>query len=91
MSDAAVTKLAEMAHAAMELAQFASYAEIVGALSHNRKPVREWCDKIFALNHELEAALDEAGVPMFPEDEAWTSEPERFRVFTSIKASGAST
>lgn len=44
----------EMAEAGLELALYASYAEIVGAVSHNRKPIREWCDKVFALNNKTE-------------------------------------
>lgn len=43
-----------MADAGHELALYASYAEVVGAIGHNRKPIREWSDKVFALHHERE-------------------------------------
>jgi hypothetical protein len=49
-----IEKLEEMHKAAMELAEYASYAEIIGAVSKNRNPIREWCDKIF----EIHALLD---------------------------------
>jgi hypothetical protein len=48
----ALDLLDRMHHAATELAKFASYAEIVGAVSHNRKPIREWCDAVFEVHHE---------------------------------------
>lgn len=53
----------EMAKAAVELASFASYAEIVGAVTHNAKQVREWSDRVFELNRRLDKKLDEAEVP----------------------------
>lgn len=40
-------KANDLLTAARELAQFASYAEIVGGVSVNRNHVREWCDKVF--------------------------------------------
>lgn len=40
---------AEMEEAAKELAEYASYAEIVGGVSHNRSAIRKWCDKVFEL------------------------------------------
>ena len=39
----------QMIEAAQELAEYASYAEIVGGVSKNRPQIREWCDKVFAL------------------------------------------
>ena len=39
--------------AATELAQYASYAEIVGGVSVNRAPIRRYCDEIFALRKTL--------------------------------------
>jgi hypothetical protein len=51
--------LALLAHAGVELAMYASYAEIVGAVCHNRTQVRGWCDEVFRLNHALRE-LDEA-------------------------------
>jgi hypothetical protein len=41
-----------MHHASTELAMFASYAEIVGAVAYNRAPIRKWCDEVFAIHHE---------------------------------------
>lgn len=49
----------ELYEAAMELARYASYAEIVGALSYNNKPIRKWCDKIFNLNRQIMAIEDQ--------------------------------
>ncbi len=47
-----VKPLVDMANAllkaARELAQFASYAEIVGGVNVNRPQIREWSDKVFA-------------------------------------------
>lgn len=40
----------EISSYATELAQYASYAEIIGAISHNRQSIREYCDKVFAFN-----------------------------------------
>jgi hypothetical protein len=45
--------LREMRHAALELAQYTSYSEIVGGIHHNRPPIREWCDKVFEIGREL--------------------------------------
>lgn len=50
----------ELTHLATELAQYASYAEIIGAISHNRQPIRKFCDKIFAFNKKLEDEADKA-------------------------------
>lgn len=47
-------RIEELTHLATELAQYASYAEIVGAISHNRQPIREFCDKIFDFNKKVE-------------------------------------
>lgn len=44
-----------MLDAALELAEYASYAEIVGGISVNRPQIREWCDKVFAANRALPA------------------------------------
>lgn len=48
----ALDLLDRMHQAATELAMFASYAEIVGAVSHNRIPIRKWCDEVFSVHHE---------------------------------------
>lgn len=37
-----------VAEAAKELAECASYAEMVGGISVNRPQIRKWCDKIFS-------------------------------------------
>lgn len=55
----------EMAKAGLELAMYASYAEIVGQVGHNRTQIRDWCDKVFALNGHLDGKLDAADVPFF--------------------------
>ncbi len=47
-------KLKEMREAAKELAGLASYAEIVGGVSVNRPGIRKWCDRVFALDREIE-------------------------------------
>ena len=44
--------LGRMHKAATELAMFASYAEIVGAVAHNRESIRRWCDEVFKMHHE---------------------------------------
>jgi hypothetical protein len=41
--------LLQIKESAHQLAGFASYAEIVGALSHNREPVRRYCDEVVSL------------------------------------------
>jgi hypothetical protein len=43
----------ELLHAATELAQLASYSEIVGGISHNRPHIRKWCDEVFAIRKRL--------------------------------------
>lgn len=47
-------RIEELTHLATELAEYTSYAEIVGAISHNRQPIREFCDKIFDFNRKIE-------------------------------------
>ena len=56
-SEARVKELEVMRHAALELAQYASYAEIVGRVSLNKDQIREWSDKIFKLNLDLGDAM----------------------------------
>lgn len=48
----ALDLLDRMHQASTELAMFASYAEIVGAVTYNREPIRKWCDAVFAIHHE---------------------------------------
>lgn len=52
-----VKELEGLRHAALELAQYASYAEIVGRVSLNRDQIREWSDKIFKLNLAIGEAM----------------------------------
>lgn len=80
-------KVLAMAEAGFALAQYASYAEIVGALSMNRQQVREGCDEIFKLNAELEGDLDAAEAPMFSDDGLWNNLVARFRA--ALKPEGA--
>ena len=58
----------ELLNAATELAQYASYSEIVGAISHNRVQIREWCDKVFDIRNRLPE--DENYEPSFAAMEA---------------------
>ena len=51
--------LKELSEAASSLAQYASYAEIVGAIAHNRQPIREGCDKVFQINHKVREYIEE--------------------------------
>jgi hypothetical protein len=44
-----------MGKAGMELAEYASYAEIVGGIAVNRAQIRKWCDEIYALHKQLNA------------------------------------
>lgn len=46
--------LTELSEAARELAAYASYAEIIGAIGHNKTPIRKWCDEVFRLSHQLD-------------------------------------
>ena len=48
VAQATAADLDGLLHAARELAQYASYAEIVGGVSVNRPQVRKWCDAVFA-------------------------------------------
>lgn len=45
-----------MTSAAMELAAYASYAEMVGEIGHNRLQIRKWCDTVFEINREQDRA-----------------------------------
>lgn len=55
--------LTELSEAARELAQYASYAEIIGAIGHNRQPIRKWCDEVFRLCGKLDDIRWEAEHP----------------------------
>jgi hypothetical protein len=57
LAEARVKELEVIRHAALELAQYASYAEIVGRVSLNREQIREWSDKIFKLNLDIGEAM----------------------------------
>ena len=50
----------EISTYATELAEYASYAEIVGAVSQNRSVIREYCDKIFAYNRAIDLEEENA-------------------------------
>lgn len=50
--------LVSLGDAAVELAGYASYAEIVGGVSHNRQDIRKWCDKIFETKRQLDECFD---------------------------------
>lgn len=52
--------LRELAAAARELAQFASYAEIVGGVAVNRATIRKACDAVFAQHGAIFYADDES-------------------------------
>jgi hypothetical protein len=66
--------LTELSEAARELAQYASYAEIIGAIGHNRQPIRKWCDEIFRLCRKLDDIQWEAE---HPEDDATPTTEEK--------------
>lgn len=67
--------LAEMAAAGRELAAYASYAEIVGALGCNRSAVRKWCDEVFRLAHALDSLKEDGELPT--DEPAWLVRKER--------------
>ena len=56
----------ELLQESLELAQYASYAEIVGGISVNKNQVRRHCDNIFELRHKL--PKDENYEPVFKID-----------------------
>lgn len=43
----------EILKAATELAEYASYSEIIGAIGHNKPQIRQWCDEVYKLNATL--------------------------------------
>lgn len=51
-----MTMIDRLRDAASELAGYASYAEIVGGVTVNRKQVRRYCDEVFAATRDLDAA-----------------------------------
>lgn len=51
-------KFDELAEAAKELAEYASYAEIVGGVSVNKPQIRRECDRVFAALRSLEAETE---------------------------------
>lgn len=50
----------EITNIATELAEYASYAEIVGGVTVNRSAVRSFCDKIFDFNRKVNQDLEQA-------------------------------
>lgn len=83
-------KVMAMAEAGFKLAEFASYAEIVGALSKNRQQVRDACDDLFRLNGELDRDLDAADAPMFSGDALWDNAVARFRSVAALPQTSSS-
>ena len=53
-------RIDEISTYATELAEYASYAEIIGAVSHNRSAIRGYCDKIFAYNRAIDIEEEKA-------------------------------
>jgi hypothetical protein len=51
--------LQKLCSAADELAQYASYAEIVGGIHHNRSAIRNNCDIVFSINQEIREYFEE--------------------------------
>lgn len=43
----------ELRESANELASYASYAEIIGAISHNRSVIRLHCDRIYEIERNI--------------------------------------
>ncbi|MCW1497042.1 hypothetical protein [Acinetobacter baumannii] len=50
----------EITNIATELAEYASYAEIVGGVTVNRSAVRNFCDKVFDFNRKVDQELEQA-------------------------------
>ncbi|MDC5100976.1 hypothetical protein NRA35_14210 [Acinetobacter baumannii] len=50
----------EITNIATELAEYASYAEIVGGVTVNRSAVRSFCDKVFDFNRKVDQELEQA-------------------------------
>ncbi|MEY4591524.1 MAG: hypothetical protein RIR18_419 [Pseudomonadota bacterium] len=48
--------LEKLSDESRELSQYASYAQVVGGMSVNSAPVREWCDKVFVTLLDIEKA-----------------------------------
>lgn len=52
----------ELKEAALELAEYASYAEIVGGVRENREHIRKWCDEVFRINRAIDEVYPSAQV-----------------------------
>lgn len=50
----------EITNITTELAEYASYAEIVGGVTVNRSAVRSFCDKVFDFNRKVDQELEQA-------------------------------
>ena len=59
-----LAKANELLAASTELAELASYAEIVGGIHVNRPHIRKWCDRVFEIRKTLPE--DENYEPAFP-------------------------
>ncbi|KQT08495.1 hypothetical protein ASG40_11480 [Methylobacterium sp. Leaf399] len=80
-TDVQLTPIEELAKAALELASYASYAEMVGAIGHNRDQIRKWCDEVYRIR-ETVVSPGLADDPYFPAALAAAptpSDPERVR------------
>ena len=54
MDNKELTDIEKLKIAALELAELASYAEIVNGISVNRSGIRKYCDEIFDISKRLE-------------------------------------
>lgn len=59
-SDDLQKRVDEIVSIATELAEYASYAEIVGGVTVNRAAVRSFCDKVFDFNRKVNKEIEQA-------------------------------
>lgn len=53
MNQERIKLLEELYEAATQLVSYTSYAEIVGAISHNRSAIRKYCDEVQEINAKI--------------------------------------
>lgn len=53
MKEERIKLLEELYEAATQLVSYTSYAEIVGAISHNRSAIRKYCDEVQEINAKI--------------------------------------
>lgn len=53
MKQERIDLLEQLKQAASELASYASYAEIIGAIHHNRSQIRQYCDQVQEINAKI--------------------------------------